>query len=75
MSNALIRLACENCDRNDKDFITPEQLEQCTVLGWTDIEEVRSFEEASRACDRRAGQPDGVDVLAWYTHLGICPDC
>ncbi len=60
--HANIRLACEQCDRDDKDFITPEQLEQCKAEGWADINEVRSFEEATRTCDQRADDPDGFDI-------------
>jgi hypothetical protein len=25
--------------------------------------------------DNPAEAPAGYDVTAWYTHLGICPDC
>ena len=48
MTTANIRLACEQCDRDDKDYITPEQLEQCKAEGWMDINEVQSFEESTR---------------------------
>jgi hypothetical protein len=75
MNDATIRLACEECDRDDKDFITPQELEQCKAEGWTDINEVRSFEEATRTDDQPANQPEGCGILAWYTHLGICPEC
>jgi hypothetical protein len=33
MTNAYIRLACELCGRDDKDYITPEPLEQCIAEG------------------------------------------
>ncbi len=75
MDSATIRLACEACGRDDKDFITPEQLEQCKAEGWTDINQVQSFEESCRTYDDPAEAPDGFDVTAWYTHVGTCPDC
>jgi hypothetical protein len=75
MTNANIRLACQDCDRQDKDNITAEQLEQCKAEGWTDINEVQTFEESTRSYDNHADQPEGFDILAWYTHLGICPEC
>ena len=75
MPNATIRLTCLICGRDDKDFITPEQLEQCISEGWTDIDEVQSFEEACQTYEKSADQPPGFDILAWYTHAGICPEC
>jgi hypothetical protein len=75
MNSRTVRLACDSCDRDDKDMITPEQLEQCKAEAWTDIDEVRSFEEASRTYDSPADATEGHDATAWYTHLGICPEC
>lgn len=75
MTTANIRLACRFCDRDDKDNITPEQLEQCQAEGWTEINEVQSFEESTRNYDQLVDQPDGFDILAWYTHVGVCPEC
>ena len=75
MTPATIRLACSECSRDDKDGITPEQLDQCKAEGWTDIDEVQTFEESCRTYDDPADAPPGFDVTAWYTHLGICPDC
>ena len=61
-----IRLACLNCDREDFDGVD--------VLSddWQDIDEFQSYDESRReiSWDDPAG-----DVTAWYTHLGVCPDC
>jgi hypothetical protein len=75
MTAANIRLACSECDRDDKDGITAEQLAQCEVQGWTNIIVVQSFEDACRTYDDPAAAPKGHDSTAWYTHLGLCPDC
>jgi hypothetical protein len=75
MNSATIRLACHDCDRLDKDNITPEQLEQCKAEGWTDIIEFQTFEESCRTYENPADASEGYDVTAWYTHLGVCPDC
>ena len=75
MTTATIRLACQDCDRQDKDNITAEQLEQCKAEGWTDIAEMQSYEQSCRTYDNPADAPEGYDVTAWYTHLGVCPDC
>ncbi len=75
MTTANIRLACQSCDRDDKDFITPDQLAQCKAEGWADINEVGSFEEAIRRDEQRVDQSDGCVVLACFTQLGICPEC
>ncbi len=64
--NGRIRLACLTCDREDFDGVDvlPDD--------WEDIDEFQSYEAsiAPVAID----DPDG-DVTAWYTHLGVCPDC
>jgi hypothetical protein len=75
MTIATIRLACLDCDRQDKDKITAEQLEQCKAEGWTDIAKTQSYEQSCRTYDNPADAPEGYDVTAWYTHLGVCPDC
>jgi hypothetical protein len=75
MTSANIRLACEVCGRDDKDFITLEQLAQCEAEGWTDINEVQKFEDSCRTYDNPADAPEGYDITAWYTHLGTCPEC
>jgi hypothetical protein len=64
MANANIRLSCQICGRDDKDYITPGQLEQCKAEGWTDISEVQTFEESTRTYDDPADQPEGFDILA-----------
>jgi hypothetical protein len=75
MTTPNIRLACSACNRDDKDLITLEHLEQCKTEGWTDINEIQSFEESCRIYDNPTDAPKGYDVTAWYTHLGVCPDC
>jgi hypothetical protein len=55
MTTATIRLACSDCDRADKDNITPEQLEQCKAEGWTHISQEQTFEQSCRVSRRRAG--------------------
>jgi hypothetical protein len=75
MNNVTIRLACQDCDRQDKDPITPEQLEQCKAEGWADIDEVQSYEQSCRTYDNPDDAPAGYEVAAWYTHLGVCPEC
>jgi hypothetical protein len=75
MTTTTIRLACSACYRDDKDLITQEQLEQCKSEGWTDIAEVQTFEASCRTYDDPADEPAGYDIMAWYTHLGVCPEC
>ena len=61
-----IRLACLTCDREDFDGVDvlPED--------WEDIDEFQSYEASITPVE--IDDPDG-DVTAWYTHLGVCPDC
>lgn len=61
-----IRLGCMHCDRSDFDGVDtlPDD--------WEDIDEVRSYEEATREVPF-----DDMtrSVLDWQTHLGVCPEC
>jgi hypothetical protein len=75
MQNATIRLGCVHCDRLDKDGISAEQLQQAEAEGWTDITEEQSDEESCRTYENPEDAPKGFDSTAWYTHLGVCPDC
>jgi hypothetical protein len=75
MKTATIRLACSACDRDDKDMITPEQLEQCKTEGWIEITQEQTYEESCRIYDNPEDAPEEHDITAWYTHLGICPEC
>ena len=61
-----IRLGCMHCDRSDCDGIDslPDD--------WDDIDEVRSYEEATREVDIH---DLSRTVLDWETHLGVCPEC
>lgn len=61
-----IRLGCSCCDREDFDGI--DELPS----DWTDIHEVRSFEEATREVDL---DDQSRSVFDWQTHLGVCPEC
>ena len=60
-----IRLGCGSYDRNDFDFVTT------LPNDWTDISQVRSYEESIRevAFDDKARSP-----FDWQTHLGTCPE-
>lgn len=61
-----IRLGCGSCDREDYDFVTGFPND------WTDITQVRSYEESSREV---AFDDETRSALDWQTHLGTCPDC
>ena len=63
-----IRLACMNCDRNDFDGITEEQLAKAIEQGWLDVTEEQSYEDS--IMERQSGDPRMLD---WWTHLGWCP--
>lgn len=70
-----IRLACAYCDRTDMDGITDAQLEECTAAGWTDITPFQTYEQSMITHPNPDDAPTGFDTTAWYTHLGVCPDC
>ena len=61
-----IRLGCSYCDREDFNGI--DELPS----DWTDVHEVRSFEEAIREVDM---DDQSRSVFDWQTHLGVCPEC
>jgi hypothetical protein len=75
MTMTTIRLACSECDRQDFDGISLEQLQQAKADGWSDISEMQSYEESCRTYENPADAPPGFDVTAWWTHLGVCPEC
>jgi hypothetical protein len=60
-----VRLACTDCDRQDHDGITREQLLAVKRL-WGNVRQVMNDDEA---CPFREPTRD------WYTHLGLCPNC
>jgi hypothetical protein len=62
----LIRLACTSCDTDEGDGITE------IPAGWSDVQEVQSLEASREPVE--AGD-SSRSPFAWYTHLGICPDC
>ncbi len=43
--------------------------------GWTEIIFVQTYEQSLAIYENPADAPAGHDVTAWYTHLGLCPDC
>ena len=61
-----IRLGCIHCDRTDFDGVDalPED--------WEDIDEVLSYDEATREV---AADDQTRSVFDWQTHLGVCPEC
>jgi hypothetical protein len=61
-----IRLGCACCDRGDFDGV------DLLPIDWIDVDEVRSFEEATREVDY---DDRSRSVFDWQTHLGICPEC
>ncbi len=75
LDDARVRLACSECDRQDKDGITPEQLAGCVAEGWTDICEVQTHEQSMTTYENPQDAPSDFDITAWHTHLGLCPDC
>ena len=64
--SGLIRLGCMHCDRDDFDGVDtlPDD--------WEDIEEVRSYDEATREV---AADDQTRSVFDWQTHLGVCLEC
>jgi len=64
-----IRLECRLCDvQYDGIADFPP--------GWTDTEEVRSFERAIEPVpDGLSFNRYGDSVMDWQTHFGICPEC
>ena len=58
-----IRLACQECDRDDYDGISPAELAQAANDGWEEIGGPYADE-----------WPDDDD-LGWWTHCGTCPEC
>jgi len=68
-TNGRIRLGCHYCD------VALDGID-CVPPGWTEVEEIRSYERAIEPV------PDGQDrnkygdtVVDWETHLGVCPEC
>jgi hypothetical protein len=59
-----IRLACLLCDAEECDGIDE------VPADWQDVDEVQSYEDATSEKSLE-GQPSS----AWWTHIGVCPDC
>ena len=75
-SHRCVRLACEFCDRDDCDWMTHDELEDCLWIGgWTAIQQFQDLEFSQEIYEDLDEAPEGWSVLDWYTHLGICPDC
>jgi hypothetical protein len=64
----VVRLGCIDCDCEDHDGITVEQLAAAVAAGWTGVEEVQSLR------DSLDGNLSGGRAT-WETHLGYCPWC
>ena len=60
LDEATIRLACSECDRQDKDSITPQELADCVAEGWTDITEMQSSSSRSRPTTGRRIPRNGM---------------
>jgi hypothetical protein len=75
MSQRRIRLACDHCDRSDKDGITAAELKQCKAEGWAGITRMQTYAQSIKTYDDPADAPPDSDVTAWYTHLATCPEC
>ena len=69
-----IRLACDTCDREDKDGISEAELADLATKGWSGITFMQSHEQSIQTFDPEDAPP-GFDVTAWYTHVGTCPEC
>lgn len=61
-----IRLACHFCDRDDFDFV------EKVPPDWFAVEEVQNYEASLQPVTR---QIEGLSVIDWFTHLGVCPEC
>lgn len=70
-----VRLACDCCSRDDFDGV------RVLPGDWQDIRERQSLRDSLSVYDGRPGSTDddpaprGYSVLAWWTHLGTCPEC
>jgi hypothetical protein len=70
-----VRLACDSCDRDDYDGISPAELAALIADGWVNVSEEQTHEEACKTYDDPRDEPPGYSVLDWHTHVGTCPDC
>jgi len=59
-----VHLACLFCDCNECDGV--DQI----PATWFAVDEVQSYEDSIKEI-----VPHGDEALAWWTHLGVCPDC
>ncbi|MBA3481993.1 MAG: hypothetical protein H0T51_09280 [Pirellulales bacterium] len=58
-----IRLACLFCDRDDFDGV------ETIPATWFSVDETQSYEASLKEANAEE------DHFAWYTHLGVCPEC
>ena len=65
MVQKTVRLACTDCERQDHDGITQEQL-LAVKRQWSNVRPLMSDHGA---------WPSPDPTLDWYTHLGLCPNC
>ena len=66
MTRRIIRLACNQCDRDDFDGVSK------LPHDWEDVTEVQSLKESRTQVDDNDRM---LSPLDWYTHVGTCPDC
>jgi hypothetical protein len=65
MVQKTVRLACTDCERQDHDGLTPEQLLVVTRR-WSNVRRVSNDHDT---------WPFRDPTLDWFTHLGLCPNC
>ncbi len=65
----MIRLGCNRCDASEDEI---PDLKPALNAGWTQIEEVQSYEDAIQEVD---ADDNTRSVFDWQTHLGMCPRC
>jgi hypothetical protein len=74
-SGKTIRLACDECDRDDMDGITYAELLAAKKAGWKGVIRVQTYAQSLKTYDHPADEPPGYSILDWMTHIGDCPEC
>jgi len=60
------RLACRDCDTDECDGVNK------IPSTWIEVDEIQTLAESRKEVSVNDA---AKSVFAWYTHLGICPDC